>query len=163
VASSLADVNQPCCSSLGSALVSERSPLFLFELWQKVNSSTTREAERATSTEPIDSSPPSSSCSASKDTAAEATTTRTLRLRLLRQHRSSLSPRNRRQGFPFHIQNRPNDQRRLRSTSRSRVKGLTMEKTSRSSPQQRNLVGMGKVLVHRVCCPCCLRRNRWHP
>jgi hypothetical protein len=33
VASSLADVNQPCCSSLGSALVSERSPLFLFELW----------------------------------------------------------------------------------------------------------------------------------
>jgi hypothetical protein len=39
VASSLADVNQPCCSSLGSALVSERSPLFLFELWQKVNSS----------------------------------------------------------------------------------------------------------------------------
>lgn len=122
--------------------------------------SETRDFERR-----VDSSLPSSSCSASKDTGAEVTTTLTLRLRLLQQHRSSLYPRNLRLSqnlvFLFHLQNRPKDPKRLRSTSRGRRKG-TMWMIYQSSLQQRKLVQVGKVLVYRVYFLCCLRRNRRH-
>jgi len=88
-----------------------------------------------------------------------------LKLRLLRQHLPSPYRQNRLLpkdlGFPFLPQNRPNDRRRLRSTSQSRAK-RTMQRGNLSSPQQRRLVRMGEVLGYRVCCPCCLRQSRWH-